>query len=231
MKSIPGILALCLLCQFCFAQLLTRVPLHGQVVSDFAKIEAGIVFNINSKSGTTLNSRGFFSILAKVNDTLVFSSLAFKSKKIVLAKSHFTTPFLRVKLEIITKQLLEVVVNAKKSIHPIEVSSEAIADRYFFDEEKSSPKNRTMPPNGTIENGMNFVRMYKDILKLLKTNNPERTYFISPKSFTAAVMKKIGYTFFTNTLQLKIDEIGIFLIFVKMMPNQKHYQNLLPNLN
>ena len=213
MKSITGILVLCLFCQFCFGQLLTRVSLHGQVVNDSAKIEAGIVFNINSKSGTTINSQGVFSILAKVNDTLLFSSLAFKSKKIGLSKSHFSTPFLRVKLEILTKQLLEVVVYAKKNIRPIEGGSQAIVDRYYFDNEKSSLKNSTMPPDGTLENGMDFVRMYRDILKILKINNPERRDFISPKNFTEMIMNKIWYTFFTNTLQLKDDEIGLFLIF------------------
>ena len=213
MKSNKGILFVCLFCQFCFGQLLTRIPLHGHVVNDSAKIEAGIVFNINSKSGTTINSRGFFSILAKVNDTLFFSSLAFKSKKIVLTKSHFSTPFIRVKMEILTKRLLEVVVYANKSVHPIQGGSKAIVESYYFDDEKSSPKNTTMPPDGTIENGMDFVRMYKDILKILKVNNPERTDFISPRSFTEVIMNKIGYTFFTNTLQLKDDEIGLFLVF------------------
>lgn len=213
MKSSGVILILSLFCQLCFGQLLTRIPLHGQVVNDSAKIETGIVFNINSKSGTIINSQGFFSILAKVNDTLVFSSLAFKSKKIGLTKSHFSIPFLRVKMEILAKQLLEVVVNAKKSVRPIEGGSKAIVGTYYLDAEKSSPKNSTMPPDGTIQNGMDFVRMYKDILKILKINNPERTDFISSRSFTEGVMNKIGYAFFANTLQLKDDEIGLFLVF------------------
>ena len=213
MKNNIRILVLCLFCQICLGQLLTRIPLHGQVVNDSAKIETGIVFNINSKIGTTINSQGFFSILAKVNDTLVFSSLAFKSKKIGITKNHFSTPFLRVKLEILAKQLLEIVVYAKKSIRPLQGGSRAIVDRHYFEDEKSSPKNRTMPPDGTIENGMNFVRMYQDILKILKLNNPERTDFISSKSFTEVVIDKIGYVFFTNTLQLRDDEIGLFLVF------------------
>jgi hypothetical protein len=70
-----------------------------------------------------------------------------------------------------------------------------------------------MPPNSTIENGMDFVRMYKDILKILKINNPERTDFITPVSFTEVAMKSISYTFFTNTLNIKEDEIGLFLIY------------------
>jgi len=83
MKNKIVILVLCLCCQFCFSQL-TRKTLYGQVVNDSIKLENGIVFNVNSKTGTVINQQGFFSILAKVKDTLVFSGLTFKSKKIVL---------------------------------------------------------------------------------------------------------------------------------------------------
>jgi hypothetical protein len=195
--------------------------LHGQVVNDSIKIETGVVFNINSKTGSSINSQGFFSILAKVNDTLVFSSLAFKSKRLRLAKKDFSTPFLRVKLEVLTKQLLEVVVYAQKNIRPIEGNSQKIVDKPYFDDEKSSPKNRTMPSNGAIENGINFVRMYKDVLKILKINNPERTDFARPMSFTDAVLDRVGYTFFTHTLKLKDDEIALFLVFCENDSNSK----------
>jgi len=213
MKNKIGILILFLFYQFCSGQILTRIPLRGQVVNDSIKIDNGIVFNINTKTGTVINQQGFFTLLAKVNDTLVVSSLAFKTKKIILTPKDFSVSFLRVKLEIYTKQLVEVVVYAKKNIYPIEGNSQAIVDKHYFDDEKSSPKNRTMPPDGTIENGMNFVRMYKDILKILKIKNPERTDFITPASFTEVAMKTVSYTFFTNTLNLKEDEIGLFLVF------------------
>ncbi|TDD94034.1 hypothetical protein E0F76_17775 [Flavobacterium cellulosilyticum] len=213
MKNKIGILFLFLFYQFSVAQILTRIPLRGQVVNDSIQIDNGIVFNINAKTGTVISPKGYFTILAKVNDTLVFSSLAFKSKKIRLSSNEFSNSYLRVKLEIFAKQLIEVVVFAKKGIHPIEGNTQAIVDKQYFDDEKSSSKNRAMPPDGTIENGMDFVRMYKDILKILQINNPERTDFITPASFTEVAMKTISYSFYTNTLKLKEDEIGLFLIY------------------
>lgn len=213
MKDKIGIVLLILFYQFCSGQILTRVPLRGQVVNDSIKIDNGVVFNINAKTGTVISSKGYFTLLAKVNDTLVFSSLAFKSKKLGLTSSDFSSSYLRVKLDIFEKQLVEIVVYAKKGIHPIAGNSQKYVDKKYFDDEKSSPKNRVMPPDGSIENGTDFVRMYKDILKILKLNNPERTDFITPVSFTEAVMKTISFTFFTNTLNLKEDEIGLFLIF------------------
>lgn len=213
MKNKIGIVLMFLFYQFSVGQILTRIPLRGQVVNDSIKIDNGIVFNINAKTGAVISPKGYFTILAKVNDTLVFSSLAFKSKKIGLSSSDFSSGYMRVNLEIFAKQLVEVVVYAKKADHPIEGNTQAIVDKKYFDDEQSSPKNRVMPPDGTIENGMDFVRMYKDVLKILKLNNPERTDFITPVNFTEVVMKTVSYTFFTNTLNLKEDEIGLFLIY------------------
>jgi hypothetical protein len=212
MKNKIVILVLCLCCQFCFSQL-TRKTLYGQVINDSIKLENGIVFNVNSKTGTVINQKGFFSILAKEKDTLVFSGLAFKSKKIVLSQKEMSTSLLRVKLDAFVNLLPEVVVSGKKNLNPILGGSQAIVDKQYFDDAKSSPKNRTMPSDGSIENGINFVRIYKDVLKALRKNNPEKTDFTSDKSFTEEVLKRMSYSFFTDTLKLNDDEIGLFLIF------------------
>ncbi|MFV8387866.1 hypothetical protein [Flavobacterium sp. LB1P62] len=212
MKNKIVILVLCLCCQFCYSQL-TRKTLYGQVVNDSIKLENGIVFNVNSKTGTVINQKGFFSILAKAKDTLVFSGLAFKSKKIVLTQKEMTTPLLRVKLDAFVNLLPEVMVYGNKNLNPVSENTQKYVDKQYFDDAKSSPKNRTMPSDGSIEYGMNFVRIYKDVLKALKKNNPERTDFMSDKGFTEQVMKRMSYSFFTDTLALNDDEIGLFLIF------------------
>lgn len=221
MKNKITILVLCLFCQFCLSQVLTRKTLHGQIVNDSIKLENVIVFNVNSKTGMLIGSKGFFNILVKVNDTLVFSSLAFKSRKIILTEKQISAPILRVTLEAYTNQLAEVIVPVKKKIKPINGNTQAIVDKQYFDDEKSSPKNRTMPSDGTIENGMNFVRIYKDVLKTLRKNNPEIIDYTQNKSFTEVALKRVGYDFFANTLQLNDDEIRLFLIFCENDPKSK----------
>jgi hypothetical protein len=225
MKNKVAILVLCLFCQFCLSQSLTRRTLHGQVVNDSIKLENVIVFNVNSKTGILIGPRGFFSILVKVNDTLVFSGLAVKSRKIVLTEKQISAPILRVKLDAFTNLLSEVIVPAKKVIRPISGNTQAIVDTQYFDDEKSSPKNSVMPSDGTIEKGMNFVRIYKDVLKTLRKNNPEIVDFTQNKSFTEVALKRVGYNFFANTLQLNDDEIRLFLIFCENDPKSKMLLN------
>lgn len=210
MKNKIGILALFLLSQVCFSQLLTRKLIHGQVVNDSIKAENVVVFNVNSKTGTITSSQGFFSINIKENDTLVFLGLQFKSKKYVY--SDIKGDNLKITLQTFTHQLSEVVVSNQKNIKPIQ-GSQAIVDKKYVDDEKSSPKNRTMMQVGGIENPVDFVRMYKDVFKVLKKKYPKKTDFTTQTNFTKIVMQKIGYSFFTDKLKLNDDAIKLFLVF------------------
>jgi hypothetical protein len=219
MKTKIGILVLSLFCQFCLAQTLTRKPLHGQIVNDTVKIENGVVFNLNSKTGAAVKENGFFVVSVKINDTLLISSLGFKSKKIIITDNNIKLPLLRVRLEVHANQLTEVLVFAKKWKNPVEGKSQEIADMQYVDDEKSSPKNIAMPPDGSIDKGMDFVRIYKDVLRILRKNNPDKMGY--SQSFSDLAMSKIGYDFFTNTLKLKDDEIGLFLIFSENDPKAK----------
>lgn len=212
MKNKLEILILCLCCQFCFSQISDRKPLHGQVVNDSIQLENGSVYNINSKKRTFISPDGFFDLLAKEKDTLLFSGFAFKSKTIVLSEKDFTATLLTVKLQAFTNQLEEVIVSKKRNVGPV-FDLKAIADMKFFDDEKSSPKNRLMPPDGSIENGVNFVRLFSDIVGLIKGKQKTEKEVVSDENFIEVTKQAIKHVFFTNTLKLKEDEIGLFLIF------------------
>lgn len=212
MKNKIQILILCLFCQFCFCQTLERKPLHGMVVNDSIQIENGSVYNINSKVRTFISQNSFFDLLAKEKDTLLFSGFAFKSKKIILTEQDFVGSLLIVKLQVFTNQLAEVVVSKKKFVTPV-FNLKAIADMKFFDDEKSSPKNRLMPPDGSIENGVNFVRLFTDIAGLIKGKSKKEKEFVPDENFIEVVTERIKHDFYINILKLKEDEIGLFLIF------------------
>ncbi|MBA0884531.1 hypothetical protein [Flavobacterium undicola] len=213
MKTKVTILFFLLLGQLSFCQTGERKKLEGQVRNDLVPVENVIVFNVNSNLGTVVNQYGSFAVMAKVNDTLVFSSLSFKSRKIVLSEKDFIASKLIVKLDVFTNELAEVLIRAKKELNPIEGNSQKYVDLKFFDDEKSLPKNRTMPPNGTIENGMDFVRIYKDVLGVLRKKNPQKTDFYKETSFSEFALNKVNYSFFSNTLHLKDDQIKLFLIY------------------
>ncbi|WP_418263979.1 hypothetical protein [Flavobacterium faecale] len=187
--------------------------IKGQVRNNLIPVEDVIVFNTKDNSGTAVNAYGSFEIMASVNDTLVFSSLVFKSKRIVLNEKDFITRQVVVPLEVFTNELAEVIILSKKEVNPISGSTQKIVDLQFFDDAKSSPKNTAMPPDGTIDKGMDFVRIYKDVLKTLRKDNPGKLDFYKDTTFSDYVIAHVNYSFFANTLQLRDDEIKLFLVF------------------
>lgn len=214
MKTKVSVLFFLLLAQFSFSQAGgTRKSLEGQVRNDLVPVENVIVFNVNANEGVVVDQFGSFKVEAKVNDTLVFSSLSFKSKKIVLSEGDFIKPKLIINLDVFTNELAEVLIRAKKELNPIEGNSQRYVDLKYFDDVKSSPKNRTLPPIGGVENGMDFVRMYKDVVGVLRKKNPKKTDFYKETSFSEYALHKVNYSFFSNTLHLQDDEIKLFLIY------------------
>ena len=220
MKNKIGIICLIFFTQFIFAQNENRQSLHGQFINEFALVDNGYVFNLNSKTRTFISDQGFFDILARAKDTLLVSSASFKSKKIILQDKDFAKPLFVVNLESQTTLLNEVLVKGKTEIKPAIPSSQGIVDMKFTDDVKSSPKNRSMLSDGSIENGMDFVRMYKMVSKLFK-KEAEKAVANSNVRFSEAVSKGIDSYFFTNTLKLKSNEVGLFLDYCENDPKSK----------
>jgi len=222
MKTLLKILILFLSCQLCFSQMLTRKTLHGKVVNDSIAIENGLVFNINAQTGDLIDSKGTFSILAKANDTLLVTSLGFKSRRVVLSLSDVNSSFYKIKLHAVANELLSVVVYAKNVPHSEFGNTQKIVDTQYFDDKQSSPNNILMMPTGTGDpNAMDCIRVYNKIFKSLFKENPEKSDFVSDVSFTNAAMHSVSYSFFTDKLKIKDDQIGLFLLYCENDPKSK----------
>ncbi|WP_395049069.1 hypothetical protein [Flavobacterium sp.] len=226
MKTKIGILAFCLFYQFCLGQALTKKSLHGMVLNDSVNVESGYVFNVNSKTRTFISPQGFFDILAKTNDTLLISSLGLKSKRIVLSEKDFTPSLIIIRLNVFVNQLEEVVVK-KIVIKPNLGNIQSIIDTQYFEDKQSSLNNPLMPYHEIVY-GMDVIRVGKMIWKIFVKENPEKTKTDGYGDFSEIVPKRISPFFFTNTLQLKKDEIGLFLIYCENDPKAKELLN--PNL-
>lgn len=212
MKTKTTIFVLCLFCQFCFGQTLSGKLLHGIVVNDSVNIQSGYVVNVNSHSRTFIKAQGFFDILAKKNDTLLFSSLGMKSKKIVLTEKDFSVSVFVVKMVTEVNPLKEVVVT-NNAIKPNLGNIQNIIDKEYFDDNQSSPTPDSPLIASEIKYGMDVDRIGKIIWKSFFKEGSLKGKEISYGEFTEIVPQRIHLFFFTNTLKLKEDEIGLFLIY------------------
>ncbi|MFH6993788.1 hypothetical protein [Flavobacterium sp. FlaQc-48] len=225
MKNKLGILVVCLICQVVLGQNYSRKPLHGQVVNDSITLESGYVMNLNANIRTFISSNGLFDIMAKPKDTLLITSAAFQSKKIVLTEKNCADRLFLVQMDLVSNQLKEVVVQKDLKVKAFNKNSQAIVDTQYFDDEKSSPKNRFVY-NGTIENGVDFVRIFKDAKKLLKKKDVEdgaQEQEISDVAFTIYAKANFTPDFYTDTLKLKADEVDMFLLYCSVDPESKKH--------
>lgn len=199
-----------------------RKFLHGQIINDSIKVENVVIFNINAHTGTTSLPKGYFNILARENDTLVFSGLLFKSKKVVIYHDDLDLDLFKVKLQTFTNELAEVVVTRKNQDSSLK-NKQAIVDKKYADDAQSSPKNIAVPNYNAIPNGVDFVRLYKDVMKLMRKNNPKKSNFTDEMAFTELVVKRIQYSFFSETLKIDDDHLKLFLVYCNNDNQSKTY--------
>ena len=92
------------------AQTLFTKQIEGKVYSESGDVAATHVLNITSDKASITDIDGFFSITAKLNDTLVFSAIQFKKKTMVVTQSVLESKLLYVPLVDAITELDEVIV-------------------------------------------------------------------------------------------------------------------------
>ncbi|MEZ0182709.1 MULTISPECIES: hypothetical protein [Flavobacterium] len=224
MKNKITIVVICLFCQVMFGQNNSRTSLHGQVVNGSLAIESGYVMNVNAKIRTFIGSGGLFDIMARPKDTLLFTGLAFQSKKIVLTEKDCAQILFSVPLDLVSNELKEVLVRKDLKVKAFQGgNSQALVDMQFEDDKQSTAKNTVMYSDQTIKYGTDFVRIFKDVKKLLSKNKEVKEEVISDIAFVEYSKANFKSDFYTKTLGLKEDEIDLFLMYCSNDPESKRH--------
>lgn len=208
-----------IVCQFSFSQ--TEKLLKGVVSSENFLLQNVDVINKTSKKGTTTNEKGEFIIGAKANDSLVFYAKEFHLQNIKLTSHQIDQNNLEVLMFKKPEELEEVVIT---KIAPIKVKWDEKWEREKRDEAAldmaaSAVKNRDVY-NGKIENGMNFMRMGRDLLRLF-SKEKDKKEALQEIEFAVLAKNICDQKFFLENLKLKPDQIDLFLQFCDSDPKSK----------
>ncbi|OUD37611.1 hypothetical protein [Flavobacterium sp. FPG59] len=229
MKSKLLAILLFVLYQSGFSQVSER--LQGQVVFDKTVAIKVEVINATSKIVALTDTEGKFIITAEANDQLVFVAKNHEIKELKVTAAIIKQGFINMTLAAKAEELKEVIVQNMTSIKLSKDAKweQAKLDQYALEKNASSLKNPGIY-TGTIENGMDFIRIGKMIGSLFKKkdNNNHQKSPILP--FTEAAKTQIEPEFYTDTLQLRQEEIATFLDFCNKDPKSKiiaAHQNIL----
>lgn len=234
MKNSIITIALLFITQLFFAQQLPREILYGQIVADSISVEGITITNKTTKRYSISDNEGNFSLHAREKDTLVFTSMNYSSKMVVLNSSDFKMKVLRIKLESHIMQLDEVIIDPNSLTGDLEKDNknikitqikpdinikDALATQYEADG-VTTVYNKSLEGPGTIVN-----LFQPDLVKIVKMfglfkgkKDDKQVAFTSSKIFPEAVQEKLPESFFRDTLKLKKDEIGLFLSYCENDP-------------
>lgn len=234
MKNSTLTFVLLFVSQLFFAQQLPRELLYGQIIADSISVEGITITNKTTKRYALSDNDGNFSLLAREKDTLVFTSMNYSSKAVVLNSSDFKMKVLRIKLESQIMQLDEVVIDPNSLTGDLDKDSknikvtqidpkinmkDALATQYEADG-VTAVYNKAMDGAGIV-----LPSLQPDLIKIVKMfglfkgkKKDEKIQYTSSKIFPEAVQDKLPESFFLDTLKLKKDQIGLFLAYCENDP-------------
>jgi len=214
-----------------YSQQLPRQMVKGVVVNEAKGIENVKITNLTIKKYTVSDKNGEFYVEAREKDTLLFSLLGFKAKKYVIPLHKFNQ--LQIEFDPEINNLEEVIItphtltgNLEKDYKNIKTTTMTTGDltklgpsMYAYDD-KSSPANTLMPGYYDPRYMMDLMAVGGKIIRLFKKPNPKTKapLFTSKEIFPVAIRQRIPNSFFSKTLQLKDEEIGLFLSYCEKDP-------------
>lgn len=204
--------------QFGFSQ--TEKLIHGKVLHEQFPVEKVDVVNFSSKKIVITNAAGEFSIMVKSGDELIFISKDHDIKKIVLDEKTVYKNNLLISLILKPQELKEVVIT---KIPAIKLSTDKAYEQGKLDKlavEKSARSLKTGVYNGSIENGMDLMRIGGMILKLF-IKEKEVVKETAQIEFKQLAKSSCDKKFYHQTLKLKPDQIELFLEFCDADPKSK----------
>ncbi len=197
-----------------------RKILRGQVVADSIEVENITVLNKTSNIKAITNESGQFTIFAKPADTLYFSSITFRPAMLVLKKEHFGDSKLTIKLDMNVTVLDEVIITPltgdlaedSRNTKTIKITSGMDSENIIKNTypQPTTPVNTALPQMESRLQGVDFVKIYKMIFKPKHKKDLTKEY-LQGKTFPELVQEKYTHYFFTETIKIPHNEIGLFL--------------------
>jgi hypothetical protein len=217
-----------MLCLQTFGQVRQREVIRGQIFNAEREVESITVFNKSSNKGAVTDELGFFTIMARPKDTLVFSSVAFSSRIMELTETDFRLKVIKIELISFINELDEVIITPNSLSGDLVKDNKNLKVTYLKSDIDVSDAQRMMVENdgysspenpaiydGSIKYGMDFIAIGKMVGKAVFGEKEKKPKGVGHQEKIVAeiIKEKFTYHFFHETLGLKNEEIGLFLNF------------------
>ena len=176
------------------------------------------VINKNTQTGTRTNEKGEFILSASANDSILFYVKDYTLKGIKLSLEDLNTNNIIVRIDKTPEELKEVIIHRVDIDWKLDKKWEKEKNHEIAMQKKANALKVQGVNNGTIENGMDFVKIGKKLGRLFKGKDKKE---IPEIAFKDLATTSFDEKFYTETLQLKKEEIEPFLTLCNFDPESK----------
>lgn len=187
-----------------------RRPLKGSLFYKNTAVVAANVVNNTAQINTITNSEGEFEIEVAVGDEIIFSSVQYKIKAVIITPEILAKNRLVVSVNENITELKEVVVTTEDVERFLDLKEEEFKG-FDYEQDKSTRINNKLTDDRVLTNGIDFVNIAKLILKAINSKPEEEQMRIKPSEVLPLVFET---SFFEQDLELKKDQVVGFLEYI-----------------
>jgi len=191
-----------------------RTLLRGKVMYRDSNVQNENVINVTTEKGVITNTNGEFAINVKLDDELVFTALNYQIKRVKITQAILDNNRLVVEVNEKVTELDEVVVGPENQEAFLKLKNEEFKEYHYELDETAKVENIALSQTERgMQNGLNFVNIFKAIAKGIKGDKGEGTETAKPLKVSDVLRQVYDDAFFVNDLQLPQDKITEFLYY------------------
>jgi len=187
-----------------------RRPLKGSLFYKNTAVVAANVVNNTAQINTITNSEGEFEIEVAVGDEIIFSSVQYKIRAVIITPEILAKNRLVVSVNENITELKEVVVTTEDVERFLDLKEEEFKG-FDYEQDKSTRINNKLTDDRVLTNGIDFVNIAKLILKAINSKPEEEQMRIKPSEVLPLVFEA---SFFEQDLELKKDQVVGLLEYI-----------------
>ncbi|MCV9928414.1 carboxypeptidase-like regulatory domain-containing protein [Flavobacterium sp. LS1R49] len=131
------------------AQVGVSPVVKGKVDVNAMDLEGIYVVNLKTEASVVTDAEGVFAIPAKIGDTLVFSSVQFKERRVILTDENFVSANFSVRMEPAMNQLREVIIKRYDNINAVALGIIPAGQRSYTAAERKLKAATSLDPTAT----------------------------------------------------------------------------------
>lgn len=193
---------------FVFGQV--RKPIKGKLLDRNINVVAANVVNNTDQTITITNEDGEFEIEVALGDEVIFSSMQFKTRSVVITEEIIRKNRLVVSVNENINELEEVVVTSEEIQKFLDLKEEEFRG-FDYERDKSSKINNRLTDDRLVTNGIDFVNIARLIGKAFSGKSKEEQMKMKPSEILPYVFDT---EFFEKDLKLETDQVIGFLEYI-----------------